>query len=54
MVISDEKVEEILSTVMSVMNQMREVTIQNGDLQKRNSDLHEEMIQMLKSTARHQ
>jgi hypothetical protein len=54
MVISDEKVEEVLSTITSLMQQMKEVTTQNGDLQKRNSDLHIEMIQMLKSTARHQ
>jgi len=53
-VISDEKVEEVLSTITSLMKQMQEVTSQNGDLQRKNNELHEEMIQMLKSTAKHQ
>lgn len=54
MVISDEKVEEVLSTITSLMKQMQEVSSQNGDLQRKNNELHEEMIQMLKSTAKHQ
>lgn len=54
MVISDEKVEEVLTTIATLMHQMKEVTNQNGELQKKNTQLHEEMIEMLKSTARHQ
>ena len=49
MVISDEKIEEMLSTITSMMQQMQQVTNQNSELQKSNSDLHKEMIALLKA-----
>lgn len=49
MVISDEKIEEVLTTITSMMQQMQQVTNQNSELQKANSDLHKEMIELLKA-----
>ena len=54
MVISDEKVEEVLTTIQKMMEQMTVVMNKNNELEQKNSDLHKEMIDMLKSTARHQ
>jgi hypothetical protein len=54
MVISDEKVEEVLTTIQKMMEQMTSVMNKNNELEQKNSDLHKEMIDMLKSTARHQ